>query len=133
MTISIKTSTRNGMLDKITTDIGTSGLMRIYDGTPPADVNTALSGNTLLAELALASAFAPAASGGVLTGNAITADSSANATGTATFFRIVTSGGTAIMQGTVGTVTGDAIINTTSIVAGGNVSCLSLQMTAPNP
>jgi hypothetical protein len=132
MTLSIKTSTRNGFLDKITTDIGASGLLRIYDGTPPASVNDALSGNTLLAELALSATFAPGASSGLLVANAITSDSSANATGTATFFRLTTSGGTAIVQGSVGTVSGDCIINTISIVSGATVSALSLQFQAPN-
>jgi hypothetical protein len=133
VTISAKTSTRNGMLDKITTDIGTSGLLRIYDGTPPASVNDALSGNTLLAELVCSSTFAPAASGGLLTANAISDDTPANASGTATFFRLTTSGGTDIVQGTVGTVSGDAIINTTTIVAGATVICPALQFTAPAP
>ena len=59
-------------------------MLRIYDGTRPA---TGGAATTLLAELTCNATFAPAASG-VLTLNAITQDSSANA-GTATWFRIV--------------------------------------------
>lgn len=88
MTVSFSTTTRNAMLDAITTAIGSSGLFRIYDGTPPASANAALSGNTLLAELALSATYAAAAASGVLTANAITTDASANATGTATFYRL---------------------------------------------
>ena len=82
MTVSFSTTTRNAMLDAITTAIGSSGLFRIYDGTPPASANAALSGNTLLAELALSATYAAAAASGVLTANAIATDASANATGT---------------------------------------------------
>ena len=59
---------------------------------------------TLLADLTCNATFAAAASNGVLTLNAITSDSSADATGTATHFRIYKSDGTtAVLQGDVGT------------------------------
>ena len=133
MTLSYKTSLRNTRLDDIPTAIGASGLLRIYDGTPPADVNTALSGNTLLATLPLSATSAPAAAAGVLTFNAITSDSAADATGTASFFRVLTSGATAIIQGTVGTSGTDMIVNTVSIVINAQVSCSSFVITAGNP
>lgn len=133
MTLSYRTVLRNNRMDQLTSNIAASGLIRIYSGTPPVDVNTALAGNTLLAELACSATFAAAAAGGVLTANAITADSSADATGTATFFRITTSGGTAIIQGSVGTSGADLNFNTTSIVAGAQVSITSLTITEGNP
>lgn len=107
-----------------------SGFLRIYDGTQPANADTAVSTQTLLAELTLnADAFA-AASNGVATANAITADSSANATGTATWFRVVRSNGTSVMfDGSVGTSGADLNLNTTSIVAGANVSITSFTYT----
>ena len=59
---------------------------------------------TLLADLTCNATFAAASSNGVLTLNAITSDSSADATGTATHFRIYKSDGTtAVLQGDVGT------------------------------
>ena len=82
------------MADTFTTqlDSGSGALLRIYSGTQPTDPDTALAGNTLLAELAMSStsfgAAADAAPGGRITANAITADSSADATGTAAFFHL---------------------------------------------
>lgn len=129
MTLGLSTTLRNAMLDAITTAVGASGLLRIYDGTRPATGGTA---TTKLAELTCNSTFAPSASSGVLTLNAITADSSADATGTATWFRITTSGGTAVIDGSVGTSGADLNFNTTSIVSGANVSVSSFTITAPN-
>lgn len=133
MALGYAAALRNAQLDQITTrmDGGTgAGLLRIYDGTRPATGGTA---TTLLAELTLSDPSAAAASGGVLTFNAITADASANATGTATWFRIVQSDGTThVMDGNVGTSGSDLNFNTTSIVAGAQVSVTSFTITAGN-
>jgi hypothetical protein len=67
-----------------------NGYLRIYSGTKPATGDTALSGNTLLAELRYANPSAAAAVAGVLTFSAIASDTAADATGTATFFRAFT-------------------------------------------
>ncbi len=65
---------KNAKLDAITTQVGTSALLRIYDGSQPASPDTAITTQNKLAELTCsASAFAGAASGGVLTANSITA------------------------------------------------------------
>lgn len=133
MTLSYDTTDRNARLDQLTTSIGASGFVKIYSGTVPANVGASLSGNTLLANLALSATFAPASSGGVLTANAITTESSADATGTATFFRITTSAGAAKIQGSVGTSAADMIFNTTSIVSGAAVSISSMTITEGNP
>src|SRR6185503_21167946 len=85
---------RHSFLDAITTSIGASGFLRVYDGTQPTNVATALGAQVKLAELALSATFAPAASGGVLTANAITTDASADATGTATWGTLTPSAGT---------------------------------------
>jgi len=122
---------RNEMLDAIRDNFN-SGIIRIYDGTRPADANTALSGNNVLAELTMNATAFPAASGGVLTANAITSDASANATGTATFARIFESDGTtAIADISVGTSGTEMIINTVSIVAAAVVSCSAFTITNP--
>lgn len=132
MALSYTTTVRNNMMDTITTAIGSSGLLRIYDGSVPANVGTSLGAQVLLAELALSSTFAAGASGGVLTASSITSDSNANATGTATFFRITTSGGTAVLQGTVGTSGADLNLSTTSIASGATVSVSSFTITEGN-
>jgi hypothetical protein len=132
MALAFSTTIRNGWLDNINTAInaGTgAGLLRIYSGTRPATGGTA---TTLLAELTLSDPAASSASSGVLTLNAITADSSADATGTATWFRVVDSSGTFVMDGNVGTSGSDLNLTTTSIVSGQPVSITSATITAPN-
>lgn len=129
MALALSTTLRNARLDAITTAVGASGLVRIYDGTRPASGGAA---TTLLAELTCSATFAAAASGGVLTVNAVTQDSSANATGTATWFRVVTSGGTFVIDGSVGTSGSDLNLNTTSIVTGAAVSITSFTITEAN-
>lgn len=129
MALGYSTALRNAQLDEITTAIGTSGLLRIYDGSRPATGGTA---TTLLAELALSATAAGAASSAVLTFSAVTNDSSANATGTATWFRIVTSGGTHVIDGNVGTSGSDLNFNTVSFVSGAVISVTSLTITAGN-
>lgn len=134
MTISYATAVRNARMDSVTTQAGNAALLRIYSGTPPANAGTALSGNTKLAELVCGSPLAPASSGGVLTANGITTESSADATGTATFYRLYKADGvTVIAQGSVGTSGNDLNLNTTSLVAGGPVAVSSFALTEGNP
>ena len=111
-------------------DLADNGYLRIYDGTQPATADTAISTQTLLAELRFNATAAPAASNGVLTFNAITQDSSANNTGTASWFRALTSDGTTVLfDGAVGTSGSDMNIATTSIVAGAIVGVSSFVYT----
>lgn len=114
-----------------------SARLRIYSGTAPADADTALSGNTLLAELAMSNpAFGAAADlnpGARATASAITDDTSADATGTATFFRLVDRDGNVVFQGDI-TATGGGgtlTLNTVSIVAAALVKVTSLTITMP--
>jgi len=131
MAIAYAVPLRNTMLDAITSLAGASCLINIYDGTRPATGGTA---TTLLAQLTGNATFAPAASGGVLTLNAITQDSSANATGTATWFRIYASNGTThVMDGNVGTSGSDLNLTTVSIVTAQPVSISSFVITEANP
>jgi hypothetical protein len=129
MALAYSTTVRNGMLDFITTTIGSNGLLRIYDGTRPA---TGGAATTKLAELALSATEKSAAAAGVLTLSAITQDSSADATGTATWFRVTTSGGTHVIDGNVGTSGSDLNLVTTSIVATQPVSVTSFVITEGN-
>lgn len=130
MALAYNAAMRNAQLDAITTFTGGSALLRIYDGVRPATGGTA---TVLLAELTCNATFAPAASGGELTLNAITADASANATGTATWFRIVKADGTThVMDGSVATSGSDLNLNTTAITVGVQVSVTSFKITAGN-
>ena len=125
LTPSITTAARNAAADAVVdlVDAGTPpGILRIYSGTMPTTVNDSLAGNTLLAQLTFSTTAFGAASSGVATAAAITSDTSADATGTATFFRILNAAATAIIQGSVGTATSDLVLSSTSITVGGTVA-----------
>jgi hypothetical protein len=124
------------MMDALTTYAGNSGKLRIYNGTVPTNVDTALSGNTQLAELTMnATSFPASTDPGTtarLTANAITSDSSADATGTASFWRLYKSDGTTqVLQGNAGTSAAELILNTTSITLGSTVSVTSFTIDLP--
>lgn len=131
MALNAKTTAarRNAMIDNFTANAN-SGFLRIYDGTQPTDADTAVGAQVLLAELTMnATAFA-AASAGSAAANAITADSSANATGTAAWFRLVASNGTTVLcDGTVGTGTHNLVLNSVAISSGANVSVTAFTVT----
>ncbi len=106
------------------------GFLRIYDGTKPATADTAVGAQALLAELRFNATAFGAAVAGVATANAITSDASANATGTATWFRALKSDGTsAMVDGTVGTSGADLNLNSVAIQVGAQVSVTSFVYT----
>jgi len=107
------------------------GKLCIYDGTQPSTADTAISTQTKLAELTFGDPAFESASNGVAIANAITQDSSAAATGTATWFRAFKSDGTTpVFDGSVGTSDCDLNLNSVSIQAGGVVSVTSFKYTA---
>jgi hypothetical protein len=120
---------RNTMLDALTTALGTSPLLRLYSTAQPANPDTAVTDQVLLAELPCSSAFAPGASGGVLTASTITSDSDANADGTATWFRLCTSAGVGKLDGSVGTSGCDFNMNSNVIQIHSTVTCSSFVIT----
>lgn len=132
MALGLSSTIRNGILTLIRDAIDAgpaAGFLRVYDGTRPA---TGGAATVLLAELVFSDPSAPNPSGGALTFNAITADASANATGTATWCRIVDSTGAFVSDASVGTSSADYILNTVSITAGIQVSCSSGSLGAGN-
>jgi hypothetical protein len=122
------------LADAIDNDVNTGGAgkIRIYNGTEPATADTALSGNTLLADFALSATAFGAASNGVITLNGTPLTVAASATGTATFFRLFRNNATTVvLQGTVGTSGQQLNLNTTSITSGVNVTITSGTVTVP--
>jgi hypothetical protein len=116
--------------------LGASPKVRIYAGTAPTNADASLSSNTQLAELICASTplsgFTDTGTAARATFGAIASDASADATGTATFFRILDSAGTTVkVQGSVGTATADLILNTTAITAASTVSITSATIDLP--
>ncbi len=127
-------SIRTAQATAIETDVGTSPILRIYNGTAPANVGTALSGNTLLAEGTLPSDWATESSG-VLTKSGTwtaTGQSGAGAGTAGTFFRIYASdGSTAKIQGTFGS-SSDMVPDNNSIANGQVVTVSTFAITCGN-
>lgn len=118
---------RNRALDAAL-DALNGGYLDIYDGSQPSDPDTAVTTQVKLARLSLnATAFA-AASSGSKAANAI-ASGTVLATGTASWFRLVTSAGTAVWDGSVGTSTANLVVGTTAFSAGATASVSSLTLT----
>lgn len=111
-------------------DVLNSGFFDIYDGTQPTDADTAVGAQVKLARCPLnATAFA-AASAGSKSANAITSDSAADATGTASWYRLWQSNGTtAVWDGSVGTATANLILNSVAIQVSATVSISSFTAT----
>lgn len=127
--LKVSSTAVNAQADALS-DLLDNGYLRIYDGTQPANANTAITTQVLLAELRFNATAAPAASGGVLTMNSITQDSSADNTGTATWFRALKSdGSTVVFDGSVGTSGCDLNLGSTSITSGASVAVTSMTFT----
>jgi hypothetical protein len=118
MALQFSAAVRNARLDAIETAIGASAIMKIFDGTLPANVGTADAG-TVVATLNLPSDWMAAASAGAKAKSGTWQDASADATGSADYFRVYASDGTTChMQGTVGIGTGDLQVDNTAFAAG---------------
>lgn len=124
MAITLNTTLRNNRADQITSFAGTSAKLRIY---------TSAYGTQLVECICSASAFAAAASGGVLTLNAIS-NGTAGASGTAAIARIYKSDGTTmVIEGlTVGTSGSNINISNTSINTSDIVAITSATITEGN-
>lgn len=134
MAVQLSTTVRNARLDTIESTIGTSPILKIRSGAPPATCATADSG-TVLATLTLPSDWLAAASSGSKAKSGTWQDSSADASGTAAHFRIYDSGGTTChIQGTV-TATGgggDMTVDNTSFASGQSFTINSFTLTDAN-
>jgi hypothetical protein len=132
MALVFSTTVRNAEMNEITAavdSVAVAGLVLIYDGARPATGGTA---TTLLAELTMIDPSFGASASGKITANLPIGDTSADADGTATWFRITTSTGTFVADGSVGTSGSDLNLNTTAIVTGVAVDITSMEFTAGN-
>jgi hypothetical protein len=99
-----------------------NGYCRVYDGSQPANADTAVSTQTLLAEIRFAATAESDITAGVITFAAMTVDSSADATGTASWYRALSSDGTTVvMDGSVGTSNANMVLGSVGIQAGAEV------------
>jgi len=102
-------------------------------GAQPTNVGDASSGALLGTNIASNPMFG-AASTGVITASAITNDSSADASGTAGYFRIYTGAGgdtAALAQGNTSTSGADMNFDNNVIVAGGVIAISAMTVTVP--
>lgn len=134
MTLQYSVAVRNAKLDAVESNVGTSAIMRIRTGAPPANCAAADSG-TVLATLNLPSDWLAAAAAGVKSKSGTWQDASADAAGTAAHFRVYDSGGTVCgIQGTV-TATGgggDMTVDNTSFAVAQVFTVNSFDITAGN-
>lgn len=129
MSLTVAAASAQAMGAALATDIGSAAVIEIRSGSKPATPETAASG-TLLVSITLSGSFS--SSGGVLTAADPGAVSPA-ASGTAGYFRLKKSGGTAVLDGTV-TATGgggDMQLGSTTISTGVPVDLGVPTLTAP--
>ena len=123
---------RNALLDALVTYAGSGAILKIFSGSRPA---TGGAETTKLAQLTFSGNIAGAASAGALTLNIPPSDTSADATGTASWARITKADGTTVVTDMSVTATGgggDLQLDSTSITLGGTVAITSGTITAGN-
>jgi hypothetical protein len=136
MALQYSVAVRNAQLDAVESTIGTAAVLKIYDLTAgaPADCAAAITG-TVLATITLPSDWMNAASTGSKTKLGTWQDASADASGTADFFRLFASDGTTC--GAQGTVTatgggGDLTLDNAVIAAAQSVTINTFTLSAAN-
>jgi hypothetical protein len=106
--------------------------IKLYTGTMPATPETGITSQVLLGTCTCTDPVGTE-SGGTLTFSAITQDSSADNSGTATWARFATSAGTAIFDGDVGVTGSGAFLEmvTTTVAAGAPLAITSGTLRLP--
>ena len=131
MALGVNITIRNSWLTAVANaiDAGSAGgKIKFYDGTRPSTGGTA---TTLLGTVTCSTVCGTVADG-VLTFAAFTEDSSADATGTATWARITDSDDNFVCDCSVGTSGSDINLNSTAITSGGIIRITSGTLTAGN-
>lgn len=126
---------KNSALDtvKAAIDAGAgAGTIKVYTGTQPTTAADAIVAQVLLGTLTFSDPCGTSASG-TLTMSAITQDSAADATGTATWARIADSTGATVCDVDVTATGGGGTLqfNTTSFVIGGPILISEFTITVP--
>src|SRR5271165_6599787 len=95
----------NAALNAITA-LANGGSVIVYNGSQPATPDVAVTTQTALVTMSLSATAAAAASAGTATMNAVTSGVAAN-TGTASWFRVLSSGSVPVWDGNVSTAGAD--------------------------
>lgn len=128
MALTLSARCKTNMLAQINAAAGTNAVLTIYSGTRPATGGTA---TTALAQFTCGSSAFGTVSGRVLTANTI-GPTTATATGTATWARLKSSGGTFVADMSVGTSGAELILSTTSVSSGATLNISSCVISANN-
>jgi hypothetical protein len=131
MAFQFGTTARNAALDQIFTTIGTTPTLKIWSGTIPANCAAADSAGTTLATITCPNPYMASASGGVKALTGTWQDAAADASGTASHFRMY-QGATCHIQGTI-TATGgggDMTLDNITIASGQQINITSFSITA---
>lgn len=129
--VQLAAATANAIADAVAA-LCDGGTVNIYDGAQPATADTAVTTQTLLATCTFANPAFSAAVAGVATAHAITQDASADATGTAAWYRVLSLGAATVMDGTVGVGANfDCDVVSTSVTAGAAFPINAMTITAP--
>lgn len=137
MSLTLSNALRSDMADAVTDaiDAGTgAGALQVYSGSRPAGPDTAVTSQTLLLEFTLADpSFGGAANGVITLDNSPALTAEGVAAGTATWFRLLDSDDTAVVDGKVSASGGggDLILSTTTVSVGLDVEVSSGTITMP--
>jgi hypothetical protein len=119
---------RNALLDAVNTHLGSNPKFRVYDSTQPTDADTALGSQVMLSDHAMSATGFAAAASGQINANAI-GSATAAATGTATWYSVLTSANVRKHDGSVGTASANLILNSTAIQSGATVNITAFALT----
>ena len=119
MTLEYSNATRHAQNEGLITYAGTNLQFNLYNGTQPANANTAITTQVLLVSMPIAGVFGTDIDG-TLTLGAVT-PTNAVGSGTASFFRILKADNSVIMDGSVGLSGADLILNSVDIASGQSV------------
>lgn len=126
---------RAAQQDQITAKLGANAVVRVYSGEQPASPDAAITDQVLLSSIACSATFAPPAVGSTLTVNPLEIGVGTTQAGDgtdATWFRIVTAGGVAHIDGSVGISGCDMNLNNTNIAKGQTIAIATMTFTNGN-
>ena len=110
--------------------LANGGHVTIYDGVQPATPDVAVTTQNALVTLPLSNPAAAPTSGGTATMNAV-GSATAGASGTASWFRVYSSGGAAVWDGSVGSSGADMNFPSTAFVSGSQYGVSSWTVSMP--
>ena len=126
--LGFSTAVKAAQMNALAAVAGNAATLTIYSGIQPVTCGAA---TTALAVFVLGSPFAPTTSTNILYPN-LPANATAIASGTASWYRIATSGGSCVVDGTIGTSGSDMNLPLLSINAGLIIVLSTFAMTGGN-